>query len=268
MQPKDLVESAIEIATHAGGLIRDIYQSGSFSKLTKSDETPVTSADLAAHEYIVNALRQLTPTTPILSEEDANVPLQERGRWSRYWLVDPLDGTQEFIAGSGDFAVNIALIEDNTPVMGVVYAPMTKACYFAVKGQGAFKRLAGETQRIRTNKIDPQQLTELRMAVSRRQKTERLLAHLTPDLEYQLEPMGSAALKSCWIAEGQADCYIRLGPTGEWDTGATQCIVEQAGGQILSLQLEPLSYNQRESLENPDFVVLGEPQLNWEDILR
>ncbi|WP_095496995.1 3'(2'),5'-bisphosphate nucleotidase CysQ [Paraferrimonas haliotis] len=268
MQPKALIDDVIDIAKYAGQLIRDIYENGHYQQLTKSDETPVTSADLAAHEYIIAALAKLTPDIPILSEEDANTPLSLRKHWSRYWLVDPLDGTQEFIAGSGDFAVIIALIEHNQPHVGVVYSPMTHDCYYAIKGQGAYKRTQQGTEvAISTKSIDPQQLRELRLAISRRQKTEKLLAQLTPDLNYPMQPLGSAALKSCLVAEGGADCYVRIGPTGEWDTGATQCIIEEAGGAILSTRLQPLSYNQREGFENPDFVVIGEPRLDWGKIL-
>ncbi|WP_163936574.1 3'(2'),5'-bisphosphate nucleotidase CysQ [Paraferrimonas sp. SM1919] len=269
MDKNQLIEGAIVIAKDAAKAIKAIYLAGQYDKEIKSDNTPVTSADLAAHKIIAEGLAKLSPDIPVLSEEDTEIPLSVRSQWQRYWLVDPLDGTQEFISRSGDFAVIIALVEKNQPAMGVVYAPMTDVCYYAVKGQGAFKRQAdGQTNRINSTSFKVDKLTGLRLAVSRVQKTEFLLRHFSPDLKYDLIPLGSAALKSCLIAEGGADCYMRLGPTGEWDTGATQCIVEEAGGRIANFELQPLSYNQRESFENPNFVVIGEPNLDWQDIIK
>ncbi len=260
-----LLEPVITIARDAGQQIRTIYEAGQYQSLTKSDNTPVTSADLAAHEAIIAALRTLTPNTPILSEEDAEIPLSTRQRWTEYWLIDPLDGTQEFIAGSGEFAVNIALVRDHHPVLGVIYAPMSDLCYFAARGQGAFKREAGEDRAIFSRNVGPQDT--LKIAVSRRQRREAVMSRLDEQREYLLLPFGSASLKSCMVAEGLADCYLRLGPTGEWDTGASQCIVEEAGGKIVDTCYQPLSYNRRESLENPNYMVLGCQSLPWPEIL-
>nr|WP_067661568.1 3'(2'),5'-bisphosphate nucleotidase CysQ [Ferrimonas marina] len=255
----------MEIATSAGQRIRDIYEQGQFEELTKADNTPVTTADLTAHQYIVTALAKLTPEIPILSEEDADIPLSERQHWHTYWLIDPLDGTQEFIAGSGEFAVNIALIEQGVPVMGVIYAPISEVCYYATRGNGAFKYQAGELTPIHSRTVAPQQA--LKIAVSRRQRREAVLSRLDNQRDYELVPFGSASLKSCMVAEGAADCYLRLGPTGEWDTGASQCIVAEAGGVIVDTQYQPLSYNERESLENPNYMVLGSQALPWREIL-
>ncbi|QIZ78422.1 3'(2'),5'-bisphosphate nucleotidase CysQ [Ferrimonas lipolytica] len=262
---QSLLEPVIDIAVIAGNKIRDIYDAGQFEELTKSDNTPVTSADLAAHHYIVDALTLLTPDIPILSEEDANIPLDERVQWQRYWLIDPLDGTQEFIAGSGDFAVNIALIEAGVPAMGVIYAPISEVCYFATRGNGAFKREAGVTKSIHSRVVAAND--KLKIAVSRRQRKQSILDRLSDQWQYDLVPFGSASLKSCMVAEGEADCYLRLGPTGEWDTGASQCVVVEAGGIIVDTLYQPLSYNQRESLENPNYMVLGSQQLPWQQVL-
>ncbi|TKB47663.1 3'(2'),5'-bisphosphate nucleotidase CysQ [Ferrimonas sediminicola] len=262
-----LLEPAIEIARQAGERIREIYEEGQFQEIIKSDNTPVTTADLAAHDLIVSALTRLAPEIPILSEEDADIPLSERRRWRRYWLIDPLDGTQEFIAGSGDFAVNIALVENHKPIMGVVYAPISRVCYFAIQGRGAFKRSDGRDTRIHT-RDGSEAKREMVIAVSRRQQLEAVTQLLESGRNYRFIPFGSASLKSCMVAEGEADLYLRLGPTGEWDTGASQCIVEQAGGRILDIDLNPLSYNQRESLENPNYLVLGAPELPWNSILQ
>jgi 3'(2'), 5'-bisphosphate nucleotidase len=267
MDLSNLLPSVIEIARASGQVILDIYQRGQFEKQIKTDNTPVTSADLAAHKLVVEKLAELTPDIPVLSEEDAEIPLVERSQWQRYWLVDPLDGTQEFIAGSGDFATIIALVENNTPVMGVVYAPVSGVAYYAYHGKGAWKVTPeGETVRISTHKHElPAQ--SIAVAISRRQDISAITNRLDPSLNYDLVPLGSAALKSCLVAEGAVDCYLRLGPTGEWDTAATQCIVEEAGGRILNTHLTPLSYNERDTLENPNFITLGDETLPWSIIL-
>jgi len=268
---KDLshhLPAVIEIARSAGQLILDIYQKKEYEEFTKSDETPVTSADLAAHKFIMEKLSELTPDIPVLSEEAADISLDKRAQWDRYWLVDPLDGTQEFIARSGDFATIIALIENHKPVMGVVYGPVSGVTYYAYQGKGAWKIPdMSESVRITTHQHQGQQ-HPIAIAISRRQDINRITRRMSTAWNYDLVPLGSAALKACLVAEGAVDCYLRLGPTGEWDTAATQCIVEEAGGRILSTQLEPLSYNERETLENPNFIVLGDEQLPWSDILQ
>ncbi|AMF95876.1 3'(2'),5'-bisphosphate nucleotidase CysQ [Vibrio fluvialis] len=263
-----LLPDVISIARSAGQLILDIYENKSYESYTKSDETPVTSADLAAHKLVVERLSELTPDIPVLSEEAANISLTTRETWQRYWLVDPLDGTQEFIARSGDFATIIALVENNRPVMGVVYGPVSGVTYYAYSGKGAWKIPdMSESLRIETHKHElPGQ--SIAIAISRRQDINRITNRLSSQWNYELVPLGSAALKACLVAEGAVDCYLRLGPTGEWDTAATQCIVEEAGGRILSTQLEPLSYNERDTLENPNFIVLGDADLPWDKILK
>ncbi|KDM92169.1 3'(2'),5'-bisphosphate nucleotidase CysQ [Photobacterium galatheae] len=267
MELSSLIPSVIEIARASGQVILDIYQRGQFEKQVKQDNTPVTSADLAAHKLVLERLTELTPDIPVLSEEDAAIPLAERSQWQRYWLVDPLDGTQEFIAGSGDFATIIALVEDNQPVMGVVYAPVSGVVYYAYRKQGAWKITPeGETVQISTHKHEGP-TRSIAVAISRRQDIRVITNRLDPALNYDLVPLGSAALKSCLVAEGAVDCYLRLGPTGEWDTAATQCIVEEAGGRILNTHLTPLSYNERHTLENPNFITLGDESLPWSEIL-
>ncbi|WP_045618567.1 3'(2'),5'-bisphosphate nucleotidase CysQ [Vibrio vulnificus] len=263
-----LLPHVIDIARTAGQLILDIYQSKQYQEYTKSDETPVTSADLAAHKLINQRLSELTPDIPVLSEEAADISLEQRAQWNRYWLVDPLDGTQEFIARSGDFATIIALVEKNKPVMGVVYGPVSGVTYYAYHGKGAWKILEmNESLKIHTHKHElPGQ--NIAIAISRRQDINRITSRMSSAWNYDLVPLGSAALKACLVAEGAVDCYLRLGPTGEWDTAATQCIVEEAGGRILSTHLEPLSYNERDTLENPNFIVLGDADLPWNDILQ
>ncbi|PIB18368.1 3'(2'),5'-bisphosphate nucleotidase CysQ [Vibrio rotiferianus] len=263
-----LLPQVIEIARSAGQLILDIYENKQYEAYTKSDETPVTSADIAAHKLITKQLSELTPDIPVLSEEAADISLEQRAKWDRYWLVDPLDGTQEFIARSGDFATIIALIDNNKPTMGVVYGPVSGVTYYAYSGKGAWKTPdMSESVKIQTHKHEsPGQ--NIAIAISRRQDINRITGRMSSAWNYDLIPLGSAALKACLVAEGAVDCYLRLGPTGEWDTAATQCIVEEAGGRILSTQLEPLSYNERETLENPNFIVLGDADLPWDEILQ
>ncbi|MDF4738186.1 3'(2'),5'-bisphosphate nucleotidase CysQ [Vibrio parahaemolyticus] len=263
-----LLPQVIEIARSAGQMILDIYEKKQYEAYTKSDETPVTSADIAAHKLITKRLSELRPDIPVLSEEAADISLEQRAQWQRYWLVDPLDGTQEFIARSGDFATIIALIDNNKPAMGVVYGPVSGVTYYAYSGKGAWKIPdMSESVKIHTHKHE-QAGQNIAIAISRRQDINRITSRMSSAWNYDLIPLGSAALKACLVAEGAVDCYLRLGPTGEWDTAATQCIVEEAGGRILSTHLEPLSYNERETLENPNFIVLGDTNLPWDDILQ
>ncbi|ELP3328125.1 MULTISPECIES: 3'(2'),5'-bisphosphate nucleotidase CysQ [Vibrio] len=263
-----LLPQVIDIARSAGQMILEIYEKKQYEAYTKSDETPVTSADIAAHKFITERLSDLTPDIPVLSEEDADISLEQRAQWERYWLVDPLDGTQEFIARSGDFATIIALVDNNRPTMGVVYGPVSGVTYYAYNGKGAWKIPdMSDSVKIHTHKHEqPEQ--SIAIAISRRQDINRITNRMSSAWNYDLIPLGSAALKACLVAEGAVDCYLRLGPTGEWDTAATQCIVEEAGGRILSTQLEPLSYNERETLENPNFIVLGDADLPWNEILQ
>lgn len=263
-----LLPQVIEIARSAGQMILEIYEKKQYEAYTKSDETPVTSADIAAHKLITERLSELTPDIPVLSEEDADISLEQRAQWERYWLVDPLDGTQEFIARSGDFATIIALVDNNKPTMGVVYGPVSGVTYYAYSGKGAWKIPdMSDSVKIHTHKHE-QLGQSIAIAISRRQDINRITSRMSSAWNYDLIPLGSAALKACLVAEGAVDCYLRLGPTGEWDTAATQCIVEEAGGRILSTQLEPLSYNERETLENPNFIVLGDADLPWNEILQ
>jgi len=263
-----LLPQVIEIARSDGQMILEIYEKKQYEAYTKSDETPVTSADIAAHKLITERLSELTPDIPVLSEEDADISLEQRAQWERYWLVDPLDGTQEFIARSGDFATIIALVDNNKPTMGVVYGPVSGVTYYAYSGKGAWKIPdMSDSVKIHTHKHE-QPGQSIAIAISRRQDINRITSRMSSAWNYDLIPLGSAALKACLVAEGAVDCYLRLGPTGEWDTAATQCIVEEAGGRILSTQLEPLSYNERETLENPNFIVLGDADLPWNEILQ
>lgn len=259
----DLVETVRLIAGEAGEAIAGVYRRRDFGVETKSDETPVTLADQAAHDLIVPALEALLDDTPVLSEESEHPPYSVRRRWRRYWLVDPLDGTREFIRRNDEFTVNIALVEDGKPVLGVVYVPVSGAYYLGVAGAGAFRLDQGGRRPIHTRAMTGGKVT---VAVSRSHGSGRaaaLIQALEADLgEVNRIRLGSS-LKSCLVAEGAADLYPRFGPTGEWDTAAAQAVVEAAGGGILDQNLQPLIYNSRKSLINPSFFVVGDLDFDW-----
>jgi len=257
--PGELLKPAIDVAISAGRRILEIYEGG-FSVEHKGDSTPLTEADMAAHAIIDDGFAEYTPDLPILSEESANVPFAQRATWQRYWLVDPLDGTREFIKRNGEFTVNIALIDGQEVVLGVVYAPVLGVYYYACRGQGAWKReamSAPERIQVRTPHRNP-----VVVAGSRSHRGDSLERYLTNLGPHEFLPMGSA-LKSCLVAEGKADLYARLGPTSEWDTAAAQCVVEEAGGKITDTAMRPLRYNTKEILLNPHFFVFGDAGVDW-----
>ena len=257
--PSELLNDVIDLATDAGERILDIYQTD-FDITQKEDDSPLTAADMAAHNAIVAGLSILTPELPILSEESAKIPFEERQQWQTYWLVDPLDGTREFIKRNGEFTVNIALIDHHESILGVIYTPVSGLTYYAARGHGAYKRIKdGEATRIHTRKKAPGRTT---VAGSRSHRGDSLKAFLAHLGDYDIISMGSS-LKSGLVAEGKADIYPRLGPTSEWDTAAAHCIVDEAGGRITKTDLSPLLYNTKESLLNPEFLVVGDPDYDW-----
>lgn len=264
----DLLKLAKEVAIEAGKAVLSIYDKGDFEAYQKDDDSPVTSADYLANDIITKRLKAATPDIPILSEENKHADLEERKTWSKYWLIDPIDGTQEFIARSGDFAVNIALVIDNEPHIGVIFWPPGQTVYYAVKGKGAFKECPVAHRQIHVRKLNDPKESVVIIAISRRQSREKIMSRLSARRVYQTLPLGSCSLKSCFIAEGKADVFMRIGVTGEWDTGASQCIVSEAGGCILDTQFEPLTYNETVSLDNPNFIVMGDPRVPWQDIIQ
>lgn len=252
------LNAVIAIAKTAGAAIMQIYATD-FSVVKKDDQSPLTEADLAAHGVIVSALAKLTPQIPILSEESDAMSYATRREWQQYWLIDPLDGTREFVKRNGEFTVNIALIDGHKPVLGVVYAPVTELLYFAVANQGAYKqKKSAPAQQIQSKTLD---LKQPIVAGSRSHSDEKM-QHFMHNLEKscavapELISMGSS-LKICLIAEGLADVYPRLGPTSEWDTAAGHCVLEAAGGDIVDLEGLSLRYNTKSSLLNPFFFASG-----------
>lgn len=262
--PCILLTAALEIAIDAGRHILEVYEAG-FDVEVKEDLTPLTAADLAAHQVIEQGLQQLTPSVPVLTEESVDIPFTERSRWRRYWLVDPLDGTREFIERTGEFTINIALIQDHRPVLGIIYAPVLGVYYYACQGQGAFKREATNTPH--PIHVRPWSGGKVTVASSRITQHSGHIDHYLDRLgEHEVVIMGGA-LKSCLVAEGKADLYARLGPTSEWDTAAAQCIVEEAGGHITDTAMQILQYNRKASLLNPHFFVFGEGDQDWSEFL-
>jgi len=259
MDLAELARGCCGIARTAGARILEIYE-GDFAVERKEDNSPLTAADLAAHRAILDGLHVLTPQIPILSEESAEQASWDvRRQWLRYWLVDPLDGTREFVKRNGEFTVNIALIEGDRPVLGVVQTPVGGELACAWRGGGAWIARPGEkARRVATRRrASPIVVAGSRSHASAHES--ELLARLGHCAKM---PLGSS-LKFLRIAAADADLYIRLGPTSEWDTGAGQCVLEEAGGLVLDMRGEPLRYNTRDSLLNPDFVALGDAAADW-----
>jgi len=242
-----------QIARVAGNAIMEIY-AGEFNVVLKGDASPLTCADRASHRLIVDGLTAATPSLPILSEEGGDIPFAERAGWSRFWLVDPLDGTKEFIKRNGEFTVNIALVEDGRVTAGVVYVPDQETLYFGCLEAGCWKKTDGNNLTpIKVRKADHD--TGLTVVMSRSHPSPELEKYLREIKIAEVLPVGSS-LKLCVVAEGKADLYPRLGPTMECDTAAGHAIVEAAGGTVLTEDGSPLRYN-KENLLNPYFIVRG-----------
>ena len=265
IDPQELAarkDMAVAIAKVAGEAILDLFVP-EIAVTQKDNNTPLTEADLAANKYIIDQLECIDPDIPVCTEETCEPLTKERKSWRTYWLVDPLDGTREFVNQNGEFSVNIALIHNGRPVLGVVHAPALEITYWATLGDGAWKQ-AGENE---ARKISVRKATDDQVTVA-----IGWAKQLSPELQRFLDNLGEhsqirmgGALKSCLVAEGRADIYPCFGPTGEWGTAAAQCIVEEAGGKMVDMQLNTLRYNTRDSLINPDFFVHGISVRYWPD---
>ena len=258
------VRDIIRLSIEAGEAIMEVYREEDVGVEVKSDNSPVTRADIAAHNIIEAGLEKLTPEIPLLSEESGELSYETRKGWSRYWLVDPLDGTKEFIHKRSEFTVNIALIDKGEPVFGVVYVPVQEVIYYGTAGKGAMK--VGTDGTVTELSVKGYSLGERpSLVVSKSHRGEALEAFISSLGDINIKDFGSS-LKLCVVAEGDADLYPKFGPTMEWDTAAAQAVVEAAGGRVTDHSGERLRYN-KEDLHNPDFMVFGNPHFPWEDYL-
>ncbi|MGQ9426947.1 3'(2'),5'-bisphosphate nucleotidase CysQ [Gilvimarinus sp. F26214L] len=275
--PADILETltyhVVQLCTEAGEAILEVYnRSQGFDVDTKADDSPVTEADLAGHAILAQGLPELLADTPVLSEESALPRYEERRKWHRYWLVDPLDGTKEFVSGNGEFTVNVALIEQGVPVLGVVHVPVLQTTYTGTRGMGAVKHEKGLAHAIHVRSIAARQTARqpIELVASRRHGAEavdELLGRVSEALgPVETKNMGSS-LKLCLVAEGEADLYPRLAPTSEWDTAAAQAVVEAAGGVVVDPNFEVLRYNTKEDILNPHFYVIGDQSYDWRRLL-
>lgn len=264
-----LLEKVKAFCREAGAAILSIYDSkNEISVELKKDDTPLTLADLQAHRVLVKGLQDCIPGTPILSEESDLPPYDERRTWPLYWLIDPLDGTKEFLSRNGEFTVNVALIFQGNPVLGVVHVPVSGETYLGARGIGAYKVLNGLPEAIAVRQVLAHR--EIAIVASRRhgaEKVEKIADKLrSTGASVEVVSVGSS-LKFCLIAEGKADLYPRIGPTSEWDTAAAQAILEAAGGSVVDTVLSPLLYNQKENILNTSFYAMGDKNYDWRAVL-
>ena len=271
---QNLCTDVMAIARQAGVEILRVYNDiKGFDVTAKGDNSPVTAADLAAHHVLKPGLEALLPGVPVLSEESTLPDYSIRKNWQRYWIIDPLDGTKEFIKRNGEFTVNIALIENGVAVLGVVFVPVLDLMYTGIRGVGAQKISQGKTALIKTRplqpRLDAQQAVEVVASRSHgAEDVDRFLGKVTEKLgAVALKNMGSS-LKLCLVAEGSADIYPRLALTSEWDTAAAQAVVEAAGGKVVDVNLKVMHYNSKDDILNPYFYVLGDPTYPWETLLK
>ena len=247
---EEIIHEVIALTRQAGSAIMEVYKTD-FDIQIKADNSPVTAADIKANAIITEGLKEINPEIPILSEEGRDVPFEERSKWETFWLVDPLDGTKEFIKKNDEFTINIALLEKNQPVFGVVFAPALDILYWGCQDKGAFKSIGGNSHKpvsVKPNLSDPVQI-----AGSRSHPSNKMNIFTSQFEKYEVKPMGSS-LKICSVADGSVHFYPRLGPTMEWDTGAAHAVLRAAGGEIIKYgTYEPLEYNKR-NLLNPEFL--------------
>ena len=248
---EQLISSTVEIAKLAGEGITEIYNSD-FDYQLKKDLSPITAADNLSHNIITERLKILTPEIPILSEESCDIPYKIRANWTKYWLVDPLDGTKEFIKRNGEFTVNIALIENNTPIFGVIHLPVTSETYWGSQVNGSF--YSSGNNDVKEIRVSENHQNPIRLVASRSHPSEMLNSLLKKIVDYEIIEVGSS-IKFCLIASGQADLYPRFGLTSEWDTAAGEAIARFAGGHVMTANGDSMNYNQKEDYLNPNCIV-------------
>lgn len=258
-----LLESLLNIVAQAGEHLKQFY-SRSLDVQLKPDRTPVTEADLFLSRFISEKLQQLTPDVPILSEESCKIPFSERAAWEEYWIIDPLDGTQQFIDRTDHFSIVVGLVQQNRPVLGVIHAPILAKTYFVMSGYGAFLRESSTTVQLGCKKSAETDRLRVTIGTSH---SEAICQAVQP-LAVEFIQYGSSSLKAGLVAEGKADCYVRLGDTGEWDTAVAEVLLNETGGQVFDLRFQPLTYNRRESFVNPHFIMVGDRTRDWQQIFH
>lgn len=263
-----MIDDLVRIAEIAAREILDVYNSN-FEVQSKSDESPVTRADLAAHSAIVRELRQLDPSIPILSEEAAVPEFRTRNSWQRYWLIDPLDGTRNFVERNDEFTVNIALVQDGVPSLGIVGVP-TLGCVYTgdVAARSAEKRASGNVESICTRKKPERRATLVESRHNTTPANDVIADYLSTKHKVSVDrtQMGSS-LKICVVAEGQADLYLRMGATSEWDIAAASAVLIAANGDLRMLSGIPMKYNEKESILNPSFFACGDDPDYWTTVI-
>lgn len=278
-----LLNQVLLIAYQAGKHLRRFYQQQVEVRI-KEDNTPVTEADLFVSRFLTEKLRALFPNVPVLSEENCRIPFAERQYWQEYWLIDPLDGTQQFIDRTDQFAVLMTLVRKNKPALSVIHAPILSTTYYALKDFGAFKKQGEQVVRLngglskqhrievsnehRIELSNQHRIEPLKIAVGATTSQEKVRALLPPNFPCEFIVFGSSSLKSGLVAEGVADCYVRLGRTGEWDTAGAEVLLAETGGTIFDSHFAPLTYNQRETLINPHFVMVADKSRDWRAVFQ
>ena len=278
-----LLNQVLLIAYQAGKHLRRFYPQQVEVRI-KEDNTPVTEADLFVSRFLTEKLRALFPNVPVLSEENCRIPFAERQYWQEYWLIDPLDGTQQFIDRTDQFAVLMTLVRKNKPALSVIHAPILSTTYYALKDFGAFKKQGEQVVRLtgglskqhrievsnehRIELSNQHRIEPLKIAVGATTSQEKVRALLPPNFPCEFIVFGSSSLKSGLVAEGVADCYVRLGRTGEWDTAGAEVLLAETGGTIFDSHFAPLTYNQRETLINPHFVMVADKSRDWRAVFQ
>lgn len=270
-----LLNQVLLIAYQAGKHLQRFYQQQVEVRI-KEDNTPVTEADLFVSRFLTEKLRALFPNVPVLSEENCRIPFAERQYWQEYWLIDPLDGTQQFIDRTDQFAVLMTLVRKNKPALSVIHAPILSTTYYALKDFGAFKKQGEQVVRLtgglskqhRIELSNEHRIEPLKIAVGATTSQEKVRALLPPNFPCEFIVFGSSSLKSGLVAEGVADCYVRLGRTGEWDTAGAEVLLAETDGTIFDSHFAPLTYNQRETLINPHFVMVADKSRDWRAVFQ
>ncbi|EGT81868.1 putative nucleotidase CysQ-like protein [Haemophilus haemolyticus M21621] len=260
-----LLNQVLLIAYQAGKHLQQFYQKQVHVEL-KEDNTPVTEADLFVSQFLTEKLTALFPNVPVLSEENCHISFEERKNWKEYWLIDPLDGTQQFINRTDQFSVLITLVRKNKPVLSVIHAPILSTTYYAMHDFGAFKKQLDQVKKLTKNTMNFDR--PLRIAVGATTSQEKVRSILPKDFPCEFVVVGSSSLKSGLVAEGAVDCYVRLGQTGEWDTAGAEVLLGETHGAIFDPHFESLTYNQRETLINPHFVMVSDQSLDWRSVFQ